>query len=64
MLLIGDQDVARKRMQELGKLRADSDREFTSGNYYRYFPEMTGPTGRDWHGRRQLPRAAGFGTKN
>lgn len=60
-LLIGDQHAARKKMQELGRLQSKSIGEFTTGNYYRYFPEMTQQNGRDWQGETQIPRAAGFG---
>ena len=63
LLLIGDQDAARKKMQALGKAESQSIREFTSGNYYRYFPEMIEPNGRDGEDPRQIPHADGFGEK-
>jgi beta-mannosidase len=61
LLLIGDQQAARLRMQELGKAQSTSSRDFTYGNYYRFFPDMMKQNGHDWQGTTQVPRAAGFG---
>ena len=61
MLLIGDQQAARKKMQELGKSLSKSSNDFTYGNYYRLFPDMIKQDDHDWQGKTQTPRAAGFG---
>jgi len=61
MLLIGDQEAARKKMRELGSLLSANSNEFTYGNYYRFFPDMIKPKDGDWQGETQIPRAAGFG---
>ncbi len=58
MLLIGDQETARARMQELGKVQTRSSDDFTYGNYYRFFPDMIKQDGRDWQGDSQIPRAS------
>lgn len=61
MLLIGDQQAARRKMRELGSDMSDSSNEFTYGNYYRFFPDMVKQKDGDWQGETQVPRAAGFG---
>ncbi len=61
MLLIGEQEASRKKMRELGAIRSESSNEFTYGNYYRFFPEMSKQKDQDWQSETRTPRAAGFG---
>ncbi len=61
MLLIGDQEAARKQMRELGSLLSETSQEFTYANYFRFFPEMLRQNDHDWQSETQIPRAAGFG---
>ena len=55
LLLIGDQAAARERMKVMGQAQAESNRAFTYGNYYRFFPEMIQQNGRDWQSQTQTP---------
>ena len=61
MLLIGDQQAARRKMGELRTALSESSNEFTYGNYYQFFPDMVEQKDGDWQGETQVPRAAGFG---
>ena len=60
LLLIGDQAAAREQMKAMGQAQAESNRTFTYGNYYRFFPEMTQQNDRDWQSQTQTPRAESF----
>jgi beta-mannosidase len=57
MLLIGDQADARKRMKAMGQEQAESNKAFTYGNYYRFFPDMIQQNDKDWQSQTQTPRA-------
>lgn len=61
LLLIGDQQEATERMQQMKQQQAESTSTFTYGNYYRFYPAMAGENDRDWQGHQQIPRARGFG---
>ena len=58
LLLIGDQEAARKRMKELGQARSSRTLEYTYGNYYDFFPKLSGEVPMD--GQKDIPRASGF----
>jgi len=60
MLLIGDQAVARRKMRDMGKVLSQSIQTYTSGNYYRFYPDMVEQGGGVWQGEGQVPRASGF----
>ena len=60
LLLIGDQAAARKQMKAMGQAQAESNKAFTYGNYYRFFPDMIQQKDRDWQGQTQTPRAESF----
>jgi beta-mannosidase len=61
LLLIGDQQAARRKMRELGSLRSATNNEFTYGNYYRFFPDMIQHKAQTRQREKQIPRATGFG---
>lgn len=58
MLLIGDQEAARQKMQEMGRQMSTRSHEYTYGNYYRFFPQMIGED--DGAEDEGPPRAEGF----
>lgn len=59
MLLIGDQEQARKQMKEMGKAISKANANFTYGNYYHFYPDMS-----DWQSEVQIPHASGFSGKD
>ncbi len=63
MLLIGDQQEATKHMQKLRKGEEKITRDFTYGNYYGFFPAMSGEGGQRWESQVQVPQAKGFGNR-
>lgn len=60
LLLIGDQEAARKKMKEMGKSISDNNKAFTYGNYYHFYPDMHRQTGAGWQSQTQTPTAEGF----
>jgi beta-mannosidase len=60
LLLIGDQALARVQMRDMGQARSARNKAFTSGNYYRFFPEMIQEDDHDWESQTQTPRAKSF----
>ena len=57
MLLIGDQEAARARMNSMGDDLSRNVRRYTGGNYYRYFPDIIRDENHDWESDVQIPRA-------
>ncbi len=61
MLLAGDQEAARRHMQELGRRMVQRQREYNYGNYYRFFPQLI--DAEDPADSDPVPRADGFDTR-
>ncbi|GAG47908.1 unnamed protein product, partial [marine sediment metagenome] len=63
LLLIGDHEQATKRMHLMGEALHKNAREYTYGNYYRFYPDMIKSGGSDWQTEEDIPRARGFENK-
>ena len=62
--LIGDQAEATKQFNEMNKKMSKSLREYTNGNYYRYYPAMIQTDGQNYNSEIEVPVAIGFGNAN
>jgi beta-mannosidase len=63
MLLIGDQREATEHMQQLKKDEEKITNNFTYGNYYGFFPEISRQGEQSWESQVQIPQAKGFGAR-
>ena len=63
LLLIGSQADAKKRMRAMGQEQAESDKVFTHGNYYRFYPDMIQNEDNDWQSQTQTSLAEPFSTQ-
>ncbi|MEO0468418.1 MAG: sugar-binding domain-containing protein [Bacteroidota bacterium] len=59
MLLIGDQDAARKKLLEMGKAIRELNDQYTYGNYFRFY-EMMGEGQTKYDSQQLKPKAKGF----
>ena len=60
MFLIGDQEAASIKFKQMGTEIRERNKDFTYGNYYRFFPKLTKENNEDWKSDTETPRAKGF----
>ncbi len=58
--LIGDQEAASKKFKAMGQAVKERNGRYTYGNYYRFFPAVTGENEEKYHHDALTPKASGF----
>jgi len=58
--LIGDQAKASEQFKEMGRALVKKNGEFTYGNYYRFYDDLTRQNGKDYKSDIEQPKAQGF----